>query len=380
VTRQNLSASFFSLLVLVTAFFAGRDFLRMHQPDLVTPGPGVVRVAQLSDYHPRLKNTGLDTKIYFLEGEIPGATLLVLGGTHPNEPAGMMAAVLLVENVTVPVGRLIVLPHANASAFTCTDPGEGVPDHFVIPTAGGDRFFRFGSRFTNWVEQWPDPLVYLHHPSQQKLSGPETRNLNRAYPGQPDGSPTERLAYAIVQLVKQEAVDITIDLHESAPEYPVVDAIVSPEKSGELVAFAIMYLQAEGLEYSVEPSPYNFHGLSHRELSDYTETRPILFETANTVQGRLRGRTVPEMIVSGKDRAYLQASQIADKNVIKVDYPESGIPLKHRVGRHLAGIAAICLAQSDLSPDKPLQIDNIPAYSDLQTFGLGHFLTAPEKR
>ncbi|HAZ20721.1 MAG TPA: succinylglutamate desuccinylase, partial [Clostridiales bacterium] len=60
---------------------------------------------------------------------------------------------------------------------------------------------------------------YIHAGSGQQLSGSETRNLNRCYPGRPDGNLMEKTAYAIVQLIKNEGVDLTFDLHESSPEY-----------------------------------------------------------------------------------------------------------------------------------------------------------------
>ena len=42
----------------------------------------------------------------------------------------------------------------------------------------------------------------MHASSGQKLSGSETRNLNRAYPGRPDGTFTEKVAYAITSLIR----------------------------------------------------------------------------------------------------------------------------------------------------------------------------------
>ena len=46
-----------------------------------------------------------------------GATVFVAGGTHGNEIAGIMAAIVLVEHARVRKGRLIVVPHANNSAI-----------------------------------------------------------------------------------------------------------------------------------------------------------------------------------------------------------------------------------------------------------------------
>ncbi len=112
------------------------------------------------------------------------------GGTHSDEQAGYLAAVVLVETARLSAGRLIVIPRANASGFTYNVPQEGHPQRFEIATPRGPRSFTFGARATNPVHQWPDPQVYTHRGSGQALSGPETRNLNRAYPGRADGSLT----------------------------------------------------------------------------------------------------------------------------------------------------------------------------------------------
>ena len=156
--------------------------------------------------------------------------------THPNEPAGYIAAVLFLERAQVQKGRLIVIPFANNTAFTHNSPQEGYPQYirFLLPD-GSVRTFRYGSRDTNSVYQWPDPDIYVHEPSGQRLAGSEMRNLNRAYPGQPHGVITQRIAFAILELIRKEDVDLAFDLHEASPEYPVVNAIVAHERAWNLV-------------------------------------------------------------------------------------------------------------------------------------------------
>ena len=106
--------------------------------------------------------------------------MLVLGGTHANEPSGVLAATLLVENAQPEEGTLYVITHTNQTGFTCTDPQEAAPMRFMIDTPAGPRWFRYGSRASNPIYQWPDPEIYVHASSGQQLSGSETRNLNRA--------------------------------------------------------------------------------------------------------------------------------------------------------------------------------------------------------
>ena len=143
------------------------------------PGPGVSSIKKLSEYFPKLKNTPMDTSIYFLNGKKPGGTVFILGGTHPNEPAGMVASELLLENILVETGRVIIIVYGNRSGFTHNDPQEASPQNFEFTTQSGTlRKMPYGSRLLNPVHQWPDPDIYLNQ-FGQTLAGMETRNLNR---------------------------------------------------------------------------------------------------------------------------------------------------------------------------------------------------------
>ena len=188
------------------------------QDETVRRGPGVTAVQRLSEWFPGIGGTGGDTDVYVLDSGKPGATALVLGGTHGNEPAGYLTAILIVEHAVPTAGRLLVVPHANRSSLTHTDYQEASPKMLEFQGASGRRAFRYGSRATNPTDQWPDPDIYVHAASGQQLSGAETRNLNRAYPGRPDGTLTERIAFAIVSLIRAEKVALVIDLHEASPD------------------------------------------------------------------------------------------------------------------------------------------------------------------
>jgi len=356
---------------LALAYSGGRSFLTMWQPEPIFPGTGLSQQKKLSDYFDALKGSRGDTEVFIFEGNRSGATALVLGGTHPNEPGGFITAVCLIENVNVTQGKLIVIPRANNSAFTHNDPQEANPQRFVIKTATGERWFRFGSRSTNPIDQWPDPEVYRHYPSGQKLSGSETRNLNRSYPGKPDGSLTEKVAYAIMSLMKQEQVDIGIDLHEASLEYPVINAIVAHPLAFDLAAETVINLQMEGINISLEPSPANFHGLSHREWGDHLHIAAMLMESANTVQGRYHGRLTPDAVISGRDPCYLEAAQ---HGLLETDYPAEGIPLKMRVARHLTALNYIFQVWNEHHPDQAIGVENIPGYNEMLTRGVGAFL------
>jgi hypothetical protein len=369
--RHHITGGLFLLVACALCVIVALEFLQMRRPELIVPNARLSKRASLSDYLPSLRGSNGDTEIYFFEGDSPGGTVLVLGGTHPNEPAGFVTAVVLVENAHVSAGRLIVIPQACKSGFTCTDPLEGYPQEFSFLTRSGPRRFRFGSRGGNPLDQWPDPLVYLQYPSQQQLSGNETRNLNRAYPGRAEGSFTERVGYAIVQVIVREGVDVAIDLHEAAPEVPIINALITHEKGRELAAAAVLELEFEGLKYSLELSPTNFHGLSHREWGDYTNVLPFLMETSNPSQGRLRGTTSANLVVSGKDEEYVRAMQ---NRRVRITYDPAGEPMSRRVGRHVMGLRALLQAFSERYPDRSIAIEGLPTYDELMERGVGAFL------
>lgn len=356
---------------LALAVVTGRTFLEQRQPLPIVRGPGVTDVRALSDYLPSLKDTPGDTEVYILEGSAPGATVLVLGGLHANEQAGHVAAIVLVENVRMEAGRLIVIPSANASGFSATDPQEAAPWKFAVQTPNGERWFRSGARGSAAVDQWPDPDIYLHYPSGQTLSGAQTRNMNRSFPGRADGSFTERCAYAVTQIVLREKVDLVIDLHEASPEYPVINTIVAHERAMPVAVSAAMGMELRGFKIGLEASPPNLRGLTHRELGDHTPTLAVLMETANPAEGRIRGRTNADLIIHGRDKMYVRAGKAGR---LFVPFDEDGYPLHGRVARHLAGIDELMKAFTDDHPDQPMIAADFPSPESIATDGLGAFL------
>lgn len=347
---------------------------------MIVPGPGVTQIVPLSRYFPPLSQTPGDTPIYVMDSGEPGGTAVILGGTHADELAGIMAAVLLVENGQPRQGRLLVIPHANASAATHTLPMEGAPQRVTIPLPdGSERTFRVGSRLTNPLHQWPDPVVYVHAASGQQLSGSDTRNLNRSYPGRPDGTLTEQVAYAITQLVLQEQADLVVDLHEASPEYPVINTIVAHPRAMDLAAWVALEVQMEGLAIGLEPSPDSLRGLIHREVGDATPALVVLMETANPAQGRLRGRTDPALVLEGRDPYYVKAAQIGR---LYVPFDEGGHPLPERVARHLTALQAFLRNVGVFTGGRTIEVDGLPSYAALVDGGLGPFLrpAPPNKR
>lgn len=374
---RNIKGNFVSALLLLFAiaicFLSALKFLSMQKKEAIFPSRGLTSRKMLSSYFPGLKKTWGDTDVYLYEGQEKGGNLLILGGAHANEPAGFITAVLLIENIQVSTGKIIIVPRANNSGFTHSQPQEGNPQRYSLESPWGRRHFRHGSRLTNPVHQWPDPSIYIN-PAGQKLSGADSRNLNRCYPGRKTGSLTEKIASGIMELIKKEKIDLALDLHEAAPEYPVINAIVFHENSADLAALALMELQIEGFEFRLEASPINLRGLSHREWGDHAQIMAILLESANASHGRLKGKTSPALIVEGKDKNYMKAAKLGR---LFVPYDEDGIPLKLRVARHLAAVKSILSNLKELYPEKRIEIKNMPSSSELRKVGIGPFLNPP---
>jgi len=109
-----------------------------------------------------------ETPLYVFGSGLPGPVLAVLGGVHGNEPGGWMAAERVQKQLRPAAGALLVLPRANRLAVR----------DFVRTTD-------------------------------------ELGDLNRLYPGSPDGQPMARMAFEIVAALREFRASFVLDLHES---------------------------------------------------------------------------------------------------------------------------------------------------------------------
>jgi hypothetical protein len=204
----------------------------------------------------------------------------------------------------------------------------------------------------------------------------DIRNLNRAWPGRPNGTLTEKTGYALTQLIKKEKVDIVIDLHEAELQYPVISTIVAHQKGQDLAAMASMVISAEEFKIGMENSPKALHGLSHREIGDNTDAISLLFETPEPFLDATRGRTDARLLLEGKDEFVVRAG----KHFLlyeKID--EKGWPIDVRVGRHCSTIIQVLDLWSQDHADKAFAMKNVPKYSEVIQKGVGAFLQDPAK-
>jgi hypothetical protein len=372
--RKTIIAAF----GLVLLAFAGISFFRSrHLREPVVLSPGVSEVKRLSDYFPGIKGTVNDSFVYILEGEKEGGAFLLLGGTHPEEPAARLAAWIFVENAHVEQGRLFVILSANRSGTTVTRLGGGYPPDYTIDTPWGEQKFRMGDRWSNPLDQWPDPEVYIHYPSKQELAYVDIRNLNRTWPGRANGTITEKTCYAMTELIRREKVDIVIDLHEAELQYPVISTIVAHEKGQDLAAMASMMISdTEGFDIGMENSPNALRGLSHREIGDHTDAISLLLETPEPFLDATRGRTDRTLLLEGKDKFIMKAGA---HGLLFERMDENGWPIDKRVGRHCSSILQIAELWTEENPEKGLQMANIPRYLEIIEKGTGSYLHDPSK-
>jgi hypothetical protein len=361
----------------VLAAHAGKSFYQSrHLREPVVLGPGVKQVKKLSAYFPKLKGTANDANIYVLEAVEPGGAVLVLGGSHPEEPGGRLAAWILAEQATVDKGRVFVIPSANRSGTTVTRPSGAYPPDFTLPTAWGGQKFRMGDRWSNPLDQWPDPEVYIHYPTHQNLAYVDIRNLNRCWPGRPNGTLTERTAYALTELIRAEKIDIAIDLHEAELQYPVISTIVAHQKGQDLAAMASMVLSGDEFKIGVEKSPVALRGLSHREIGDHTDAISLLFETPEPFLDATRGRTDARLLLEGKDDFVVKAGR---HGLLFEKIDEKGWPIDVRVGRHCSTILTVLDVWSTDHPGRGVVLGGVPKYAEVIAKGTGAYLRDPAK-
>jgi len=368
----------FIILMLVITFISGVQFYQHRHYQLpIVAGPGVTKVVRLSDYHPRLKGTMADTHVFFLEGKQPGGKALLLGNTHSNEPEGLLTALIFIENAIVEQGTLIIIPQFNNSGSRVTHFGDGYPLFFEIPTPWGSKKFRYGDRNAAPLDSWPDPDVYIHYPDRQLLSYLDVRNVNRTWPGRANGPLMERVTFAAMQLMRQESVDVAIDIHGAETMFPVTNCIVAPEKSMDIATMTSMTVTAmEGFENHVEPSPTGFRGLSHREIGDYSNTLPFLLEAPIPFLDQPTGPKTIDLLLTGKDPFLLS---LARQKKLFVPYDETGWPIEKRVGQHCSVVLEIINQFSTMVPERAMLISQVPRYGEVVEKGVGYFYHNPHQ-
>lgn len=340
-------------------------------------GPGVTAVEKLSKYHPNLEGTAGDTDVIIMEGAEPGATMLLLGGTHVDEVACQIVALMFVENVVVEKGTLIVMPMNNNSAARITRAGEGHIPFFSIPTEWGEKTFRYGNRSTSEADQWPDPEVYFHYPSRQMLADAEIRNTNRTWPGRADGTLTEQINFAVTELMIAKNVDFAVDLHQAATMFPVNNCIIAmegPSMDTAIMASALIRRE-DGFIRPVEGSPPLYRGLFSREIPEYLpNVMAFLMEVPIPFCDIMTGPKTEELLLTGKDPLLLR---LAEAGRLYASYDERGWPLSEAVGQHNSSLLRLTEAYNMTNPLNSIILTNVPTLENIRENGMGYYIANP---
>ena len=122
-----------------------------------------------------LENSIYETPVYKFTSNVPGKKCVIVGGIHGDEVAGWKAALQLKEKRNF-VGEVLIIPQASVLACKREEryPGKG-----------------------------------------QAVNGIKYQDLNRNFPGDPNGNDTKKIAHAITQTVIDFDPDVVVDLHES---------------------------------------------------------------------------------------------------------------------------------------------------------------------
>lgn len=366
------------VVALVLAGIAGYSFYdQRHYKETVVVSDALTDVRWLSDYVPMLKGTYGDTPIFVFDSGVEGGSCLYVGGTHPYEPATSLSAYILMENIQVEKGVVYVIPQASFSATTLGVQGNAYPSYYTVETEWGEQKYKIGERNTNPLDQWPDNFTYINYPSGQSQAYNDLRNLNRCYPGRLDGTFTERVAYAIMEFIRTEEIDISFDCHEASIMYPVVGTYVAHQNAENIAMMASMDLTGSGtFDMKYEASPNSLKGFTHREWGDYSDTLAILMETPEPFIDRIVGPITEDLMMTGKD---LFLSFAGDKGMTYVKYTEENDyswPMEVRVGRHLTGAMKCLEYLPQFYPEKEV-IATWPSYNEVVEKGVGAFLHDP---
>jgi hypothetical protein len=376
VKRELTIKALLVLAVLAFGLAGGLPLFRhRHYRIPVVAGPGVSRVFKLSTLVPSLAKTAADADVFVLEGREPGGRAILLANTHANEPAGLLACLIAIENAVVEKGTLYVIPMFNASASRNTKPGDGYPLYYDVPTGWGAKRFRMGNRDASPLDQWPDPDVYIHYPDRQLLSYIDVRNTNRTWPGRAKGPLMERVTFAAMELMRRDKIDVAIDFHGAETMFPVTNCIVAPDPSSKIATLTAMTVKAmEGFDNHVEPSPRNFRGLSHREIGDFSATLPFLLEAPIPFLDQPTGPKTVKLLLDGRDPFLLSLSR---KSKLFVPYDEGGWSIEKRVGQHLSVALEILRQFTKKNADRGIRMSGVPKYADVVANGVGSYFHDP---
>ena len=327
----------------------------------VRPGYGVTRLLWLSDWNANLRGTDYDTPVYLLSGDRPGGTALAMAGTHPREIAGVAAATVMVENARVTEGRLFVIPCVNAAGMAVPDTMGGRPHEIEIRGRSGRRFLTWGDRRIPLRPGEKDPKEFKHASGFVLPEGAEWRNINRNYPGRADGTPAERITFAIMELIRREGVNFSLDMHEARTREDAMDprtgkvarnsqlanSLIAHPRAVDIAAEALFLLEDRGTTLKLEQSAPGYRGICHYEIGENSDCLAFLSETPNP----------------GMDQWSRKPDPLGLKKY----------PIAERTGIAVEVFSTLCEVYND-SAKQRIVVEGLPSKADLMCTGLEGWL------
>lgn len=194
---------------------------------------------QVSTY-PILEGTEYENTVTVLKSEQEGPTIYVIAGVHGDEQAAWHTGNLL-KKIDIKAGTLYILSPANP-----------------------------------WGAQADPPSRYV--------TGEE--DLNRSFPGDPNGTPAQRVAAAIMEDVTKAQPDFVFDLHEAKVVNSQLDflgsTLIFTDLTGMEEMFMNLVLATEAGTLCSEPFGYQGPGPEGSVNKTITETLHIPVITVET--------------------------------------------------------------------------------------------------
>lgn len=171
-----------------------------------------------------LTGTLMETTVYEISSSVDGPRIAIIGGTHGDEVAGWRAGLKLIEKEDFR-GEILIIPQCNILA----------DDLYVRYPGVGNGGMYEGTKYSD---------------------------LNRTFPGNKNGTDTEKLANAIISTITNFAPDHVIDLHESKSS-------VTNSKLGNEIIYGNKYSSLAAVEITEN---FNELYLKTGEEKFYTDT------------------------------------------------------------------------------------------------------------
>lgn len=193
-----------------------------------------------TDVYPLLEESEWENHVVHISGEHPGPSLYIVAGVHGDEEAAWQAGKLL-QTISIQSGDLYVLAPAN-----------------------------------RWGAEKEKKSRYII----------EEQDLNRSFPGNPNGSASEQIADAIYQDVNRVSPVLVLDLHEARPvrsNYDFLGNSLIFTEMGEQMDLLLDIL-TETEDGSLCGEPFNLYGPGpegsiNRTISEKLKIPVITVET-----------------------------------------------------------------------------------------------------